>query len=572
MTTRLFLSRWQNRTLGLLLWTFVAGPVVLCQTPNAELQALADEFLRWRATTQFCSPDDIPRVERPKGWVPAVSANDLEGVREKYADFRQRLDALEREHWSRSDSVDFLLLRSAIERIHWDVDVLRAPYRDPDFYIQQTLGAVYELLLPASPITKERAQEIVLRLTSIPATLRAGKENLSEAVRPFASAALEALEGVRGKLGKMVDGLKPVVPKDLQSPLVDAAQTAADSLEEFAAWLKNGLEEMNDDFSVGERNYTYYLRMIALNPLTPEEMLVLGRSEFARAVTCEELEHVRNARLPEPEFFKSIEQQMEQEKKDELAVRQFLVDRKLLTIPAWMKHYTNRPRPGYVAPLVGLGVVDDLSSPSRLTDNGVSYIPAPSGSLSYFYRASARDPRPILLHEGIPGHYFQLVMSWNNRNPLRRHYFDSGSNEGWGFYVEEMMLQAGLFENDRPRTRETIYNFMRLRALRVEADIKLALGEFSINAAANYLASMVPMDSVTAAREAIFFASTPGQGITYQVGKNQIQKFISDAKLLQGKAFDLRKIHDYIVTNGNVPVALLRWEYLGLRDEIERFW
>jgi hypothetical protein len=572
MTARPALSLWRKRTVGLLLWNLTAGSVVLCQTPNADLQALADEFFRWRVTTQFCSPDDIPRVERPKGWVPAVSANDLEGVREKYADFRQRLDALEREHWSRSDSVDFLLLRSAIERIHWDVDVLRMPYRNPGFYTQQTLGAVFELLLPASAMTRERAQEIVLRLTSIPAALRAGKENLSEAVRPFAAAALEALEGVRGKLGNMVDGLKPVVPKDLQGPLADAARTAADSLEDFAVWLKNGLGEMNDDFSIGESNYNYYLRMIALNPLTPEEMLVQGRSEFARAVTCEELEHIRNGRLLEPELFKNIEQQIGQEKKDELAVRQFLVDRKLLTIPAWMRHYENRPRPAYVSPLAGLGVVDDLSSPSRLTENGVSYIPAPSGSLSYFYKASARDPRPILLHEGVPGHYFQLVMSWNNRNPLRRHYFDSGSNEGWAFYVEEMMLQTGLFENDRPRTRETIYNFMRLRALRVEADIKLALGDFSIGAAGNYLASMVPMDSVTAAREAIFFASTPGQAITYQIGKNQIQKFISDARLLQGKGFDLRKIHDYIVANGNVPVALLRWEYLGLRDEIEKFW
>ena len=37
------------------------------------------------------------------------------------------------------------------------------------------------------------------------------------------------------------------------------------------------------------------------------------------------------------------------------------------------------------------------------------------------------------------------------------------------------MLQAGLFD-DSPRSREIIYNLMRLRALRVEVDVKLALG------------------------------------------------------------------------------------------------
>src|ERR1035441_8130581 len=48
-----------------------------------------------------------------------------------------------------------------------------------------------------------------------------------------------------------------------------------------------------------------------------------------------------------------------------------------------------------------------------------------------------------------------------------------------GFYSEEMMLQTGLFD-DSPRTREIIYNFMRLRALRVEVDVKLALGLFTM--------------------------------------------------------------------------------------------
>ena len=107
------------------------------------------------------------------------------------------------------------------------------------------------------------------------------------------------------------------------------------------------------------------------------------------------------------------------------------------------------------------------------------------------------DPRPLTVHEGIPGHYFQLCLSWKQEDPIRRHYYDSGANEGIGFYAEEMMLQAGLFD-DSPHTREIIYNFMRLRALRVEVDVKLALGEFTLEQAAKYLEEKVPMDSQTA--------------------------------------------------------------------------
>jgi len=160
------------------------------------------------------------------------------------------------------------------------------------------------------------------------------------------------------------------------------------------------------------------------------------------------------------------------------------------------------------------------------------------------------------------------VLSWSHEDPIRRHYYDSGANEGIGFYAEEMMLQAGLFDN-QPRTREIIYNFARLRALRVEVDVKLALGSSSVDQAAQYLQESVPMDAATARLEAASFAAAPGQAISYQIGKLQIIKFLADSHRLKGDAFSLRAFHDFVWKNGNVPIALQRWEYLGLKDEIE---
>ena len=99
-----------------------------------------------------------------------------------------------------------------------------------------------------------------------------------------------------------------------------------------------------------------------------------------------------------------------------------------------------------------MGVTDDLTGPSRLNENGTSYIRKPSPDLGYFALSTAHDPRPILVHEGVPGHYFQLCLGWHNDDPIRRHYYDSNANEGIGFYAEEMMLQAGFFD-DNPHTR-----------------------------------------------------------------------------------------------------------------------
>jgi uncharacterized protein (DUF885 family) len=78
------------------------------------------------------------------------------------------------------------------------------------------------------------------------------------------------------------------------------------------------------------------------------------------------------------------------------------------------------------------------------------------------------------------------------------------------------------------------------------------------------------MDRETALQEAAFFASDPGQAISYLVGKLQIVKLLADARQQQGDTFDLRVFHDFLWKNGNVPLSLLRWELLGDKEEIGR--
>ena len=112
----------------------------------------------------------------------------------------------------------------------------------------------------------------------------------------------------------------------------------------------------------------------------------------------------------------------------------------------------------------------------------------------------------------------ELCVSWKNPDPIRRHYYDSGANEGIGFYSEELMLQSGLYD-DSPHTREIVYNQMRLRALRVIADVKLALGTFTPEEAVDFMQHNVPMSQEDARAEVVEMDETPGQKISYQIGK-----------------------------------------------------
>ena len=180
----------------------------------------------------------------------------------------------------------------------------------------------------------------------------------------------------------------------------------------------------------------------------------------------------------------------------------------------------------------------------------------------------ARDPRPHLAHEGVPGHAFQLALGYRHPDEIRRHWYDSGINEGLGTYSEEMVLEAGLLD-DSAWARESVYRFLRLRALRVEVDVRLATGTFTVDEAADYLRTRVPMDAVTAREEAAGYSAKPGFAIGYLIGKLEITKFLAEARRAQGAGFRLRDFHDFLWRNGNVPVVLQRWEYLGLRDELD---
>ena len=541
---------------------------LLAQTPAAtpaidSLDKLANDFWQWRAKYAPFTGDDVNRLERPGG-VRDWSAAAIDKRGRELKDFDARYQKIEATGWPIPQQVDYRLIGSALARIHWELEINPRWKRDPTFYIEQTLTAIVEALTVPGPYDESRSREILARIQNVPSILLQGSENLDKPPGPFLSVAIQALQGVRERLRKMATSLRPATTLT-ENELTEATDRAADALEDFRTNLQDRLPSSPKETALGREAYIFFLKNVALYPYSPEQILAMGQQEWNRAVAFEAYEKERNRNVPPLQFAKDTQSWIKDTAARELQIREFLDKHGILSVPDWLQHYTLRPMPEYLRALE-FGENDDFTGPSRLNENCIRYVKEPSGDLGYFWRATAQDPRPIIVHEGIPGHYFQLCLSWKQENPIRRHYYDSGANEGIGFYAEEMMLQNGLFD-DSPHAREIIYNFMRLRALRVEVDVKLALGEFSLEEAAKYLEQKVPMDAQTARQEAIAFATGPGQALTYQTGKLQITKFLADARMQQGEKFNLRAFHDFVWNNGNVPIALQRWEYLGASDE-----
>lgn len=554
---------------------FLASSIASIVSATESLDKLADDFWSWRAKFAPFTGDDVNRMERPGG-MRDWSRASVDKRRKDLEQFEARLKPqprpkqLDSATWTLADSgwpiakqVDYKLIASALARVRWELDVNPRWKRDPTFYIEQTLTALAEALTVPGPYDEARSREILTRIENIPSILEQAAKNLDKPPAPFASVTIQALDGIRERLRKMATALLGSTTLT-ERELTSAVERAADALEKFRNDLQKRLPSLPQQTALGRDSYVFFLKGVALMPFAPEELLAMSRQEWNRAVAFEGYEKNRNQDVPPLRMADNIDSWIADAQAKELSIRKFLVEHGILSVPDWIQHYTLRSTPAYLRAL-GFAETDDFTSPSRLKENCIRYVPEPSENLGYFWRATAMDPRPITVHEGIPGHYFQLCLSWKHEDPIRRHYYDSGANEGIGFYAEEMMLQAGLFD-DSPHTREIIYNFMRLRALRVEVDVKLALGQFTLEQAAKYLQEKVPMDEQTARQEAIAFSTAPGQAIAYQIGKLQILKFLADARMQQGEKFNLRAFHDFLWKNGNVPIALQEREYLGIRE------
>jgi uncharacterized protein (DUF885 family)/mannose-6-phosphate isomerase-like protein (cupin superfamily) len=530
---------------------------------------LGEDFWSWRAAQQPRSHDDIPRIDRPSGWTPRWSAADVADHRRALAEFEARLAALPATE-DRAELVDRRLLRSAFARVRWEIDVLRMWQTQPRFYVDQTIGVVFDLLTVPDP-DAACLEEVAHALEQTPAILATGRENVAgEAYAPFAELAVAELAEIEVQVPAVVAALVELPSAaGLADRLRAAAREATAALVDYRRWLRSVAPDLPALRSVGRDVYQWFLTEVAVMPLTPEEILASGRAELDRAIALETLERNRNHHSGQVQApgATTVEDQCRLEGELEQQVRDFYVARGVLSQPDTLHHYTNLPLPAHLAPIAWLGVTDDLTGPARVDEDGVSYVHHFEGEPPYFYAANALDPRAGIVHEGA--HYQQLALSWRHPRPLRRHYYDSGSNEGIAFYNEELMLASGLFD-EAPRTREVMYNFMRLRALRVEVDVRLAIGDLDIDGAAEYLERVVPMDKTTAHEEAAFFASAPGQALTYQVGKTQILRLFADAVREQGLGFDLQAFHDRLWLEGNVPIALQRWELLGDHSDLDR--
>ena len=534
---------------------------------NRKVQDLGVEFWDWRVINGYRSPDDIPRLELMPDWVPQFDEDSARRRLERVADFRQRWEDLDVSGEAVPIQVDHRLIGSAISRVEWETRVLRSWERDAVMQVHQALGTYFDSLLRPPPFDTDRQDGIIHKLNMVGPQLQIALDNLARAgTSALAGSAIRLLREIESALPRSVGELSGFFDVARRSALIKAGAEATEQLVSFREWLREHQAGMPAPEPVGRDTFMWYLRNVALLPLQPEEIVLLAERELYYNYAWEEVERNRYGDTPVPDRFPTAEAQCESQARAEQEVREFYENENLLTQPDSLRRYHTAPLPEYLQPINWLGVANDLTSDGRLDEDAVTYVWDPNRPLSYFYEANARDTRLGIMHEGV--HYKQLALSWANPNPLRRRYYDSIINEGLAHYNEALMLQAGLFD-DAPWSRLVTQNFKRLRSLRTVVDVSLATGAITLEEGMKMFEELVPVDPQTALEETSMYVSNPGLAMAYMVGKLEIIRLLGDAKKKLGDEFSLRWFHDYLWSNGNVPISLLRWEMLDDPSDIQ---
>jgi len=191
-------------------------------------------------------------------------------------------------------------------------------------------------------------------------------------------------------------------------------------------------------------------------------------------------------------------------------------------------------------------------------------LPAEDGSRPGIFWAVVLDPRKyasfimpaLFMHEGQPGHHFQMALQQELTLPrFRKYMWINAFGEGWALYAETLGHEMGFYEDPAAYAGEL--NLEIVRAVRLVVDTGIHAKGWSYEQAVDYYRDNVGATDESARRQVERFVAWPGQALGYKLGALRIQELRRRAQARLGERFRLADFHDAVLLEGSLPLAVL---------------
>jgi uncharacterized protein (DUF885 family) len=415
------------------------------------------------------------------------SPNGIRGLRILYNTMHVNASKLDSKKLAPEVRTDFALIRDYCEQQLLEVDKLQSYRHNPTLYVELIGQAINGPFTLHYASTETRYQQIIARLTKIPAFLETAKANLTDAPEIWNTVAQQENEGNIDLIDHQVH---ENVPVGLKPRYEAAASQAIAALRGFNSWLKGTLKQHQSDWRLGNDLYAQKFRYALASGETPEQTLAAAvqklqaiRQEmrgqalklwpkyFAgrpapkdeNALIAGVLEKIALVHTTPDKFF-------DEAKQDYDRAAAFVKERNLLPLPA-MNNLQVIPTPAFMRGVYG--VAGFQSAPPLEPKLGAFFwiTPFEPGMPKADAESKLREYNrwgleTIVLHEAMPGHFVQSqyanAIEPQSRAVLRQILSNGPYVEGWAVYATQLMIEAGF---DASPEMQLTFNKQMLRVV-----------------------------------------------------------------------------------------------------------
>ena len=410
---------------------------------------------------------------------------------------------------------------------------------------------------------EERLASIASRLETAPRFVAETRQRVTDPVRLWTEIDLQSTQMMPGFLDTILAAARSEAADEaLVSRLSAAADATKQALEEHAAWLRDDvMPRATADWKAGPERFEEMIRLRELEA-DGDEILAVGEDllvseQAAREALLAEIEPGASAAevadIVKNDHADSFAESLNEYRQSMDAARAFVVERGLATPPE-EDHLNVIETPSFIRHLIPFAAYYD---PAKFDPSPVgTYIVTPPSSPEMMREHNRSSISNTSVHEAYPGHHLQLSAAITNPSLVRLFSGAPEFAEGWAFYCERMMKEAGF--DDTPKGWYIVHTDAIWRAARIILDVQLHRGLIGFEEAVERLIAETGFERPAALAEVKRYTSTPTYQLSYLFGRHMIERLKAEVQAHQGRDFDIRRFHDTLIYGGTMPVSYAR--------------
>ncbi|HEV2994983.1 MAG TPA: DUF885 domain-containing protein, partial [Chthoniobacterales bacterium] len=436
--------------------SLAAGASFALQTPDAEYEAVAEEYIKGYFAAHPLLGTSIGLHEYD-GRISDYSRLALDAELARLKRFDDRLAKFDLGKLGQRQSIDLRILRAAIKKEIFQRQEMSIFERDPTVYARAADVNVY-IKRNFAPL-EDRVRSIIAIESQVPNITIAAKTNLDPILpKPYVELAIQIARGSTDFLRKnLAEAVTELRDDRIRAEFFESNRKAAAALSDYAGWLeRQRLPKATAEFALGTGKFRRFLAETELVDLAPEKILELGMAQLKKEQDAfAEAAKTINPEKSPGDVFKEIKSEHPTAEnllpdigKDLEQIRKFVTTRKLVTIPSDVRARV-KETPQYRR-ATSFASMDTPGPFEKRATEAYYYVTPPDAdwpqkqqeewltSFNY-YNADV-----ISIHEVYPGHYVQFLrLNASPASKVEKIFSSYAFVEGWAHYCEKMMIDEG---------------------------------------------------------------------------------------------------------------------------------